>query len=350
MPGVFISYRREDSSGYAGRLFDILSGHFGRQNTFMDLDTIQGGDDFTAVIEEKISVSDVLVAVIGVHWLTIADEKGIRRLDNSRDFVRLEIGKALERGIRVIPVLVGGAVMPHAEDLPDDLRPLCERQAAEVRDAHFHPDAEQLIDILHKALHGVRFRPPKLNAKLLVAALVLGIFAAIVGGILLRRHPFSDARRGSAAVAAISKTQAPGTPDTRGLAQEPQASRVQPADTSKSTGNLVDVSGKWNAPVKYDWGDSYTEIFEFEVDGKEVSGTASFLGAARGILDGRMEGNRISFMTKSFSSLNSDEKTYEDKHYYKGIVGDDTIRFTMMTDSSMESHVPIHFTANKKTH
>ena len=347
MPGVFISYRREDSSGYAGRLFDILSGHFGRQNTFMDLDTIQGGDDFTQVIEEKISVSDVLVAVIGVHWLTIADEKGKRRLDNSHDFVRLEIGRALEREIRVIPVLVGGAAMPQAEDLPDDLRPLCERQAVEVRDAHFHSDAEQLIDIVHKALHGARFRPSNVNKKVLVVAVVLCILAAIVVGALLHRHPFPDARRGSAAVARTSGTKALGAPDGRGLTQEPQPNRIEPADTSKSTADLVDVTGKWNATVKYDWGDSYTEIFEFEVDGNEVSGTAGFLGSGRGILDGRIEGNRIRFVTKSFSSLNSDEKTYEDKHYYKGIVGDGTIRFTMMTDSSMESHVPIHFTANK---
>ncbi len=346
MPGVFISYRREDSSGYAGRLFDILSGHFGRRNTFMDLDTIQGGDDFTAVIEEKISVSDVLVAVIGVHWLTIADEKGTRRLDNSHDFVRLEIGRALDRGIRVIPVLVGGAVMPHPEDLPDDLRPLCERQAVEVRDAHFHSDAEQLIGIVHKALHGVRFRPSNLNGKHFVAALVVGIGVAIVLSILLFRHSFSNARARSVFV-----NQASGTPDTRSLAHEQRANGAQPAHASKPTANLADVTGKWSATVKYDWGDSYTEIFAFEVDGEDVSGTASFLGVGRGILDGRIEGNRISFMTKTFSSINSDEKTYEDKHLYKGIVESHAIRFTMMTDSSMESHVPIHFTANNvETH
>ncbi len=163
MPGVFISYRREDSSGDAGRLFDIVSGRFGKKNTFMDLDTIQGGDDFSVVIEEKISVSDVLVAVIGSRWLTVTEENGMRRLDNPHDFVRLEIGRALQRGIRVIPVLVGGAVMPRAEDLPDDLRTLSERQAVEVREAHFHQDAEQLIDVVHKGLHGFSFRPSKLS-------------------------------------------------------------------------------------------------------------------------------------------------------------------------------------------
>src|ERR1700743_3894585 len=149
MPGVFISYRREDSSGYAGRLFDILSVEFGEKNTYMDIDTIKGGDDFASVIGQKIGVSDVLVAVIGDRWLTVKEESGTRRLDNPRDFVRIEIAQALQRGIRVIPVLVAGAVMPPARDLPDDLRALCERQAVDIRDSHFHQDAQQLTQVLH---------------------------------------------------------------------------------------------------------------------------------------------------------------------------------------------------------
>jgi len=319
MPGVFISYRREDSSGYAGRLFDILSGHFGRQNTFMDLDTIQGGDDFVAVIEEKIRASDVLVAVIGGHWVTIADEHGKRRLDNPHDFVRLEIGRALARGIRVIPVLVGGAVMPRAEDLPADLSPLCERQAVEVRDSHFHSDAEQLIAILHKALHGVRFGPANLIGKRFILALAAGVGLAIAVGVLIHQHPFWNIAHGPAQV----------------------------TDAPKTKTALADVSGKWNATVKYDWGDSHAEKFEFEVDGKELSGSASFLGVDRGILEGKIEGTRISFTTKTLSTINSDDKTYEDKHLYKGIVANNEIQFTMVTDSSIESHVPIHFTASK---
>ena len=116
MSGVFISYRREDSSGYAGRLFDILSARFGRENTYMDIDTIRGGDNFVAVIEDKISLCDVLLAVIGERWLTSTAENGTRRLEMAGDFVRLEIAKALERGVRVIPVLVGGATVPHQDD------------------------------------------------------------------------------------------------------------------------------------------------------------------------------------------------------------------------------------------
>ena len=159
MPGVFISYRREDSAAYAGRLFDILSAEFGAENTFMDVDDIKGGDNFTTVIERKLDVSDAMVAVIGEHWLSVTDPNGQRRLDNPNDFVRMEISKALQRGIRVIPVLVGGATLPHPSDLPENLRPLCDRQAMEIRDTRFHDDAKELIDVLHQTLHQTGFVP-----------------------------------------------------------------------------------------------------------------------------------------------------------------------------------------------
>ena len=162
MSGVFISYRRDDSSGYAGRLFDILSVHLGRENTYMDLDTIRGGDNFATVIEEKISQCDVLLAVIGERWLTSTGENGRRRLDMANDFVRLEIAKALERGVRVIPVLVGGATMPHQDDLPDDLRPLSVHQAMDLRDAHFHADVDQLVDLLDKIVPSIASRQRKI--------------------------------------------------------------------------------------------------------------------------------------------------------------------------------------------
>lgn len=160
MPGVFISYRREDSSGYAGRLFDILSAQFGPENVYLDLDTIEGGDDFAAVIEAKINLADVLVAVIGKQWLTITGKTGGRRLDDADDFVRREIAGAFKRGIRVIPVLVGGAILASADDLPDSLRALCQRQAIEIRDQTFHPDAQRLTDLLHREL-GETVNPAK---------------------------------------------------------------------------------------------------------------------------------------------------------------------------------------------
>ena len=291
MPGVFISYRREDSSAWAGRLFDILSARFGRNSIFMDLDGIEGGDDFVTVIDKKLQISDVLLAIIGNHWLAATEANGARRLDNPRDFVRLEIGKALERNIRVVPVLVGGATVPRPEDLPEDIRELSERQAIEIRDTHFHQDADQLLALLHK---------PK-KTRLFAGLAGLAALTVLACGMLIFRH-------------------------------------------SVKTPN---VSGDWNAQVKYDWGDSYPEKFHFETNGAELSGSASFLRVDRGILDGKVSGDRVSFTTRTLVSINSEEKMHEDKHYYKGTLANNAIQFTMITDSEVESHVPIHFTATR---
>ena len=342
MSGVFISYRREDSSGYTGRLFDILSGHFGRENIYMDLDTIRGGDDFEAVIEEKISLCDVLLVVIGDRWLTTTGEQGSRRLDMAGDFVRLEIVKALEREVRVIPVLVGGATMPHPQDLPDDLRPLSVRQAMDLRDAHFRADAEQLIEALNKIVPGSAARPWKVKSnRFAPAVLYLLAVAAIVGGILLFRQPkpATHANVDSAARQPIRPAN--------GDLPAAQATNPAEADKSKNPRDVpTDISGKWKTTVKYDWpGAIYPERFNFEVDGSELSGTASLFELDRGVLDGKIAGNRVSFMTKSQTVMG--DKTYEDKHYYKGTIEGDTIRFSMLTDSGSDSHVPIHFTATR---
>jgi hypothetical protein len=340
MSGVFISYRREDSIGYAGRLFDILSIRFGRENTYMDLDTIRGGEDFAAVIEEKISLCDVLLAVIGDRWLTSAGENGSRRLDMASDFVRLEIAKALERGVRVIPVLVGGATMPHRDALPDDLRPLSDHQAMDLRDAHFHADAEQLVDVLNKIVPQVASRSWSVKSNRIAPAVlsVLGV-AAVVGGILLLRQakPAVQANPDSAA-------QQQAAPANRSI----PSAQASPVDADRSWNPAkepANVAGKWKATVKYDWGDTYQETFDFEVAGPELSGTASLLELDRGIFDGKIEGNRLSFMTKSQTALS--DKTLEDKHYYKGTVEGDSIRFSMLTDSGSAPHVPIHFTAGR---
>src|ERR1700738_2376539 len=101
---IFISYRREDSSAWAGRLFDHLSNHFPSNEIFMDVNSIDLGEDFVKTIEGTVGSCDVLIAVFGKGWLTSCDQEGQRRLDNPEDFVRIEIGAALERNIRVIPV------------------------------------------------------------------------------------------------------------------------------------------------------------------------------------------------------------------------------------------------------
>ena len=143
MAGVFISYRRGDSSGYAGWLREHLTQRFGHDRVFMDVDTIEPGSDFVQAIEGAVASCDVLLALIGDEWLS-------PRLEDPRDFVRMEIAAALRRGIRVIPVLLERMEMPPEEALPDDLRALTRRQALPLSHARFRHDAGQLVDALER--------------------------------------------------------------------------------------------------------------------------------------------------------------------------------------------------------
>jgi len=146
MSGIFISYRREDSIAYAGRLFDRLADRFGEERIFMDIDTMKVGLDFVEQIENAVQSCDVLIAVIGKTWVNIQDEEGHRRLENPEDFVRVEIQAALERNIPVVPLLVGGAGMPKARDLPNPIAKLTRRHAMKMSDERFRADATRLID------------------------------------------------------------------------------------------------------------------------------------------------------------------------------------------------------------
>jgi len=128
-PGrIFISYRRQDTAGHTGWLRDRLAARFGDDQVFMDVATLEPGSDFPEAIRAELAVCDVLVAVIGPGWATATDAQGRRRLDDSHDFVRVEVETALRRGVRVIPVLTEGAVMPGAEQLPKSLAGLVHRR------------------------------------------------------------------------------------------------------------------------------------------------------------------------------------------------------------------------------
>src|SRR5882724_4143611 len=128
MRGIFISYRREDAAGYAGRLYDRLAAHFGPDRVFMDVEGIEPGVDFVDAIERAVGSCEVLIVIIGKDWLAV-DGAGKRRLDDPGDFVRIETAAALARHIRVVPVLVDEAAMPSADQLPANLAPLARRQA-----------------------------------------------------------------------------------------------------------------------------------------------------------------------------------------------------------------------------
>ena len=153
MSRIFISYRREDAPGHAGRLYDRLTAHFGEDQVFMDIDTIEPGEDFVSAIEKAVGSVDALVAVIGRSWLDVLDsDTGQRRLENANDYVRLEIKTALERKIRVIPVLVQQASMPLKTELPADVAGLTRRNALQLADLHWKAGVDRLIETVAKIL------------------------------------------------------------------------------------------------------------------------------------------------------------------------------------------------------
>jgi hypothetical protein len=150
--GIFVSYRRQESSHLAGRLYDHLVGRFGKGQVFIDVDTIEPGVDFAEEIFRAVAACKVLLAIIGPAWLTAADERGRRRLDDPDDIVRVEVEAALGRGVRVIPILMEGAVMPPRQDLPESLAGLARRNALPIRHESFRSDAGRLIKAIERVL------------------------------------------------------------------------------------------------------------------------------------------------------------------------------------------------------
>ncbi len=151
MTRVFINYRRQDSEGYVGRLYDHLTQHFTTQDIFMDIDSIPPGADFVETLEEAVAGCDVLIAIIGPQWLTLVDEHGEQRLHQWNDFVRIEISSALRQKKVVIPVLVGRARMPLPADLPEDLQAFARRNALELSQQHFAQDVKKLVKVIQDA-------------------------------------------------------------------------------------------------------------------------------------------------------------------------------------------------------
>ena len=158
---IFISYRRRETSGYAGWLYHALVEYFGSERVFMDV-TMEPGVDFAATIQHAVGSSGALVALIGKEWLTVVDAEGRRRIDDPADVHRRELQAALDRDTRLIPALVQDAAMPTAAQLPEALRPLVARQAVELSDNSWDYDVRKLVTVLERVLAEAdeKDRPP----------------------------------------------------------------------------------------------------------------------------------------------------------------------------------------------
>lgn len=152
MKRIFISYRRSDSAGYAGRLYDYLENYFGEERLFYDVDTIKPGVNFEQKIKAELDQSEALLVLIGNQWLDVKDMNGNRRLDDRHDYVRLEVETALAKDIAVIPVLLQGAPVPAGNDLPEPLYELSRRNAIKLSDEHWTSDLSLLTAVLKNIL------------------------------------------------------------------------------------------------------------------------------------------------------------------------------------------------------
>ena len=281
MPDIFISYRRADTSGYAGRLYDQISAYLGKDHVFMDVTAIEPGSDFADTIEQKVATCDALIALIGKNWLTIRDEQNHVRLGTQEDFVGIEIAAALKRNVEVIPVLVGGAKMPRKQELPESLQLLSRRQALEISDVHFIRDVADLVEVLKKssgaqAVSSSRWIKPALAGAFCLVAVAAGIWVWQSSS-----HP----------------------------SQPKETHAVTPASPPlEKKAHDTNVSGNWKAVVQKD-NVKYEIYFTFEVLGDKLFGKAIYPTGEAGILDGALGPGTLSFITKHVPNFADEEAT-----------------------------------------
>jgi len=269
---IFLSYRREDTAGYAGRIAERLTHVFGDEYVFRDIEDIQPGVNFADEIQRNVAGCDVLIALIGPHWLKAVDANGKNRLDDQGDFVRIEIVAALQRGVRVIPVLVQKAEMPGVDTLPESLKPLAMHQAVELSDSRWDFDMGRLIALLSTGRTGL---PAKKRYG--VAIVCLLFFAAIFGWFYFRNDLSSASSNANVVIPA------------RGINQ---GRNVQVAETP------IDVTGRWIGAWVGPHGKEVRIRFEFESQGAVLMGRVRYPTGDGGIYDGKIDGDRILFVTR----------------------------------------------------
>ena len=293
---IFISYRRDDAAGYAGRLEEALEKRLVRGSVFRDVLDIPPGEDFVAAIRARLASAQAVLVLIGPRWAG-GDAPGQRRIDDEGDFVRLEAAVALDSGVRVVPVLLPGAEMPAEADLPLPLKPLARRNALSLSDAHWDADIGRLADAI---------------------------------GLPRQRSVWPWALGGAAVAASV-------------IAALCWLKPWVPADPSS---RLV---GSWQAEVKYGWGAKHDERFEFKRHAGQLTGTATFLRYPRAIEKLEFDGSNLRFETHTQQSMGTE--TREITHRYsaelRGQPPDERLALRMHTTGSFDSNKPLEFEARR---
>jgi hypothetical protein len=311
---IFISYRRDDAAGYARAVCDALVREFDPESVFIDVDDIAAGQPFSEVIERAVGGSEVLLVLIGRRWL--GERDGLPpRISEPGDFVRMEVAAGLAKGMRVIPLLLDGATLPAAAQLPDELRPLTERNALEIGNTRFAADMERLIRALSEGGDGPAAAPGTLGHRPVRRRLRVVASALLVVGL--------------------------GAGVWQWLAAPPLGSA--PASNTTPDFTRPDINGDWQAELVYDWPNArYTERFRFGGDAAELHGSASFLGVPRGLLEGQVEADALRFVTRT-AELNGGETV----HRYRIRLEGGEWHGVMQTEGGSSAHLPVEFIARR---
>ena len=300
MSKVFISYRRDDSAGFAGRLTDALERRFGADSVFRDVDDIAAGADFGVVIEDALQQVHAVLVVIGPRWLDARDERG-RRLDDPGDYVRREVELALASGKPLIPVLVGGAMMPAAEALPSTLRGMTNRNALTLGDAGWREDLARLEAVLAQWVEPAAPTMPVRGRRVLAAAIAALLLALAGGGWWLW-------------------------------------------GSDRGVQSLV---GEWSAEVAYPWNLTLREHYVFTLADGRVGGSASFLGVPRALEAVEWEDGRLRFLTRS-ETVSGNEPPREMGQLYEVWREGETLRVRLQIRRSHSVDAPLEFVAQRQ--
>jgi hypothetical protein len=230
MAGIFLSYRRNDSAGYAGRLFDRLTAHFGDDRVFMDVDTLVPSERFASKIERAIAGADVMLVLIGPRWAEEAP-----RLADPDDFVRREILAALRVDCRVIPVSLDGAAIPDESTLPEELRAVVRSEGVALRHAEFGRDTDHVIDVL-----GAFVKPsPEATRRCVSRALQRAGWPVSWFGTIVRRVPLRAALAGLCIALVVAWTAAMGVVYAKALADGWEAGSKDATEKALTSGNAA---------------------------------------------------------------------------------------------------------------
>ncbi|MES2992502.1 MAG: toll/interleukin-1 receptor domain-containing protein [Pseudomonadota bacterium] len=306
---IFISYRRDDTAGYARALCDALAARFGADRVFMDVEDIVAGHPFADVLRRAVDGAAVTLVLIGPRWR--GERPGqAARIDDLHDFVRLEVAAALAGGGRVIPLLIDGTPMPTHAQLPPDLQALAERNALELGNARFGADLERLVAALRDEVPGAT---PPASRRIGVALLALAAVVLVAGAALWLR----SARGGA------------GSP---------------PPAASAAAASRPAIDGEWEAQVRYDWPNAdYVERFSFGGEGDSLHGSASFLRVPRGVLEGSVAADGLRFFTRTADMSGGAGLV----HRYRARLVGDELRFTLQTEGGTSAHGPVEFVARR---